>query len=110
VRPGRLGEEEDQVDLVAHIEAPLVFRDVLYPIEVRLRGIVEEDVNPAVLADREFTCSASQALIRDWYGVSRLFASTLIRSSSASGSRREIVCVDGLRFGSRTEAARLQSR
>ena len=32
-----------------------------------------------------FTCSASQALMRDSYGISRLFDSLLIRSGNASG-------------------------
>ena len=39
VRPRALRQEEDQVDLVAVIETPLVFRDVLDPIEVRLRAL-----------------------------------------------------------------------
>src|SRR5690606_11077387 len=56
-----------------------------------------------------FTSSASQALISDWYGISRLLASILIRSSSVSGNRSEMVLVEGFSFGNDAGLAWLQS-
>src|SRR5437870_12706907 len=53
--------------------------------------------------------SLSQTLIRDWYGTSRRFASTLIRSSRSTGKRREIDLVVGFRLGNRTGLACDQS-
>src|SRR5207302_10093886 len=43
--------------------------------------------------------SLSQTFIRDWYGTSRRFASTLIRSSRSTGKRREIDLVVGFKIG-----------
>ncbi len=54
--------------------------------------------------------SANHVLISDWYGTSRLFAATLIRSSNGTGKRSEIAVVLGFRLGSRTRSALLQSR
>src|SRR5207237_536011 len=53
--------------------------------------------------------SARKTFRRLWYGTSRWFASTLSSSSMLSGSRSEIVAVDGLRFGNRTRSAADQS-
>jgi hypothetical protein len=53
--------------------------------------------------------SASQVLISDWYGTSRLLAAILMRSNSDTGKRSEIAFVDGLRLGSRTRSAVFQS-
>ena len=51
---GRLCQEEDEVDLMAGIEMPLVFGDVVDPVEVRERRIVEEHVDPAIFTNGEF--------------------------------------------------------
>jgi hypothetical protein len=48
-------------------------------------------------------------LISDWYGTPRLLAAILMRSNSATGKRKEIDRVDGLRLGSRTRSAMVQS-
>ena len=53
--------------------------------------------------------SESQILINDWYGTSRLLASTLIRSRSESGNRIEIACVEDFRLGNRDWTAFDQS-
>lgn len=65
--------------------------------------------SPDAFAHPASTFSASHALISDWYGTSRLFAATLIRSRRLTGIRSEIAVVDGFRFGRRTRSARLQS-
>jgi hypothetical protein len=46
----------------------------------------------------------------DWYGTSCSFASAFSSSSIGSGSRIEMVVVDGLKFGKVARTARLQSK
>ncbi len=54
MRPCELGGEEHQVQFVAHSEAPVVHGHVRDRSEARRRGIVIDDVDPAVLADGGF--------------------------------------------------------
>ena len=61
---------------------------------------------PAPAYDARSIRSASHALISAWYGMSRLFAAILIRSSSATGSRSEIAVVLGFSAGRRARGLR----
>ena len=46
----------------------------------------------------------------DWYGISLLRASILIRSKRISGRRSEMVFVEGFKWGQAAGSALLQSR
>jgi hypothetical protein len=64
VRPRRAGEEEHQVDLFPAIAIPLLVGNVLDPVEVRHRRVVEQYVDPAECAHGEI----DQRLAVAWLG------------------------------------------
>src|SRR5262249_31710977 len=64
MRPSRAGEVKNQVDLFPKIAVPLLVRDVLKPVEVRHRGIVEQNVDPAETPHRKI----DQRLTVGWLG------------------------------------------
>ena len=70
---------------------------------------VSLDQAECVYGRGRFNCSDSQPLVSGGSGISRRFASILMRSRNPSGGRSEMVWVDGLRFGSRALAACVQS-
>jgi len=54
--------------------------------------------------------STKKTFIKDWYGISLLFARSFNSSRTDSGKRKEIVLVDGFRLGKIARLAFDQSR
>jgi len=76
VRPGRLGQEKDEVELLVQGVFPFALGHILQPVEIGHGRVVVEDIDAAEALDREVDQRAALLRIRQIAGSKRFHHAT----------------------------------